>query len=120
MKRWTGKTRKVRREKGAEDVKTFNANKSKLYYLVELYSPFPLPEISCVDYMETHRCAGCGICYDSMCGRVKAFLRVFLGKTELSVECEEQGYDRIFHPDEEILNLYGICVPDSGTQRGWH
>lgn len=87
-----------------------NPNKSKLCHLVEVYSPFQLPRISVIDYIQTHRCRGCGIRYDTDRGQVKAFLRMFDGQAKLSIECEEQSYDEIFCPEADILILYGLMT----------
>ena len=91
-------------------------NKSKLCNLVELYSPFPLPKMIDIDYMETYKCRGCGVRYESEAGQVKAFLSFWNGIPILSIECEELGFDKVFRPDIDILNLYGLNVPKFGTE----
>ena len=85
-----------------------NLNKSKLYHLVELYSPFQLPPICAVDYMQTHRCCGCGIRCNTDAGQIKAFLSIFIGRAMRSIECEEQSYDKVIYPEAELLILYGL------------
>lgn len=93
-----------------------NRRKARFCSLAEIYSPYRLPQIDMIDYMETHKCRGCGIRYKSASGIIKVFLRTWQGSPELSVECEEQEFYKTFQPSREILYLYGI-VPESGTKK---
>lgn len=95
-----------------------NPNRSKLCCLTELYSPYPLPPVRTVEYMQTHR--GCGIYFVSGYTQVKAFLSLFMGRFVLQIESEEEEYDQIFYPPVEILALLGLLESRDWEVRGAH